>query len=145
MSWVTEADALKYTGETIAPEDLEKASAVITIYAGVTEDQPTASIGARDRLWLAMATAYQAAWMPSKPGLLTQRESHADTSTDGTRVARESDSQIMLAPLAARTLKNLSWMGTRSTLIPSAVPAPRSDFLNEAYDGAAGWKLRSIQ
>lgn len=143
MAWVTAASALLYTGEDLTEDALNIASGVICLYASVTEDMPDDSISARDRRWLGMATAYQAAWM--KPGLLTHRESHSESSADGVRVARRSDSDIMLAPLAARALRNLSWVGTRSVLIPPSVDAaPKGSFINEAGDEYHSWTPRPI-
>lgn len=113
MSWVTPEKALEWTGRELTPETLEAASAIITLYSGRLEEEPADAITAVDRRWLAMATAYQAAWV--KPGLIEHRESHTSTSADGVQTTRESDSQIMLAPLASRCLRNLSWVGTRTT------------------------------
>src|SRR6188474_204700 len=112
MAWTTPAQAQVWTGKTLDQDALEAASAIIAIYAGRVEEEPEEAITKVDRRWLAMATAYQAAWV--KPGLIEHRESHTSTSADGVQTARESDSQIMLAPLASRCLRNLSWVGTRT-------------------------------
>lgn len=139
MSWATAEQALADTGHTVATDVLSQASTVITLYAGVTEDMPTASITTRDRYWLRLATSYQAAWLASKPGYFDQRESHTDMSADNERVSRESEAQLMLAPLAARSLRNLSWIGTRSVRTTPPLPA-RLDFLNEASDVYGQWE-----
>lgn len=141
MSWVTPEKALVYTGKALTTEQLDAASSIITIYAGVTEDQPEESISARDRTWLAMATAYQAAW--TKPGLLEYRESHTSTSADGVQVSRESDSQIMLAPLASRALRNLSWIGNATTSQLPLLP-PKGSILSERADPYHTWKDLNI-
>lgn len=141
MAWVTVEKALEYTGKTVTPEKLAEASGIITSYAGRLEDEPAEAITARDRVWLAMATAYQAAWM--KPGLLEQRESHTSASADGVSTQRESDAQIMLAPLAARCLRNLSWIGNTTT---SQLPqlSPKGSILSERADAYHLWKPVSI-
>jgi hypothetical protein len=137
-SWSTPAQALSWTGEELDQVELDRAGAIVELYAGVTLDQPADSISAVDRRWLAQTEAYQAVWMRGKPGFLTQRESHTDTSADGVRVGRASDSQIMLAPLAARCLKNLSWLGTR-TVNHAGPVRPKGSFLAEEADAAHSW------
>lgn len=144
MSWCTEAQALTWTGKTLTAGDLALASGIIDIYGGVTEDQPDTSITARDARWLAQATAYQAAWMDGKPGLLDQRESHTSTTADGVSVQRSSDSDVMLAPLAARCLRNLSWVGNRSTQTLPGLDRPKGSFTNEAGDEHNSWTPRPI-
>lgn len=144
MSWCTVDQGLGFTGKTMTVEHLTLASNVITLYAGVIPGQPDDSITTRDRYWLAMATAYQAAWMPAKPGYLEHRESHTSQSADGVSVQRESDSQNMLAPLAARTLKNLSWIGTRTTLVGPVLQYPKGSFLHEEGDPLHSWTPRPI-
>lgn len=129
-----------YTGKDLSQGALDAASSIVTLYAGVTEDQPEDSISPRDRVWLEMATAYQAAWQ--KPGLLEQRESHTSTSADRVRVDRESDSQIMLAPLAARAIRSLSWVGNVTTT--SAAFRPGGSLLSESVDPYHAWKPLEI-
>lgn len=141
--WVAPDRAKVYTGKEYTQEELDVASWFLVPYAGVTPDQPEDSILPRDRTWLGMAAAYQAVWMRGKPGLLEHRESHKSTSADGTSVQRTSDSDIMLAPLAARCLRNLSWVGPRSVATVTAerrVPG----FLNEAGDEFHPWTSRPI-
>lgn len=144
MTWSTVAQALTWTGKTLTEEDLAVAGGIIDIHAGVSADMPEDSILPRDRRWLAMAEAYQAAWMAPKPGLLDHRESHTSTSADGVSVQRESPSDVYLAPLAARVLKNLSWIGARTV---QTLPGPgyvKGSFLNEAADELNAWTPRPI-
>lgn len=138
MSWSTIPQALSWTGEELDQADLDRAAGVVELYAGVVQEQPEASISAVDRRWLAQCEAYQAVWMRGKPGLLTHRESHTSTSADGVSVQRQADSQIMLAPLAARCLKNLSWMGTRTNSQGGPVRL-KGSFLSEEADAAHSW------
>jgi hypothetical protein len=137
------SQALTYTGQTLTEPELALASGMITTYSGVTEDQPADSISARDRVWLAMASAYQAVWMKGKPGVLTQRESHTVSSSDGVSVTREADAQVMLAPMASRCLRNLSWLGTRSVRhVPDHLA--RYPFTDERADSLHAWTSRPI-
>jgi hypothetical protein len=144
MSWATPEQALAFTGLEVTQAELDPASAMIDLYAGVSEDQPAPSILDRDRRWLAMACAYQAVWMRSKPGLLEYRESHQDTSADGVRTSRRSDSDIMLAPLAARALRNLSWIGPRDVSYHDVYARQRKGSLNEADDPYDAWTSGKI-
>lgn len=143
-SWCTVGQALGFTSKTLTAEQLTLGSGVITLYAGVTPDQPEDSITTRDRYWLAMATAYQSAWMAARAGYFDQRESHISQSADGVSVQRESGSDVTLAPLAARTLKNLSWMGTTSRLIVPDGVRPKGSFLAEEADAYHSWTPRPI-
>lgn len=136
-TWVTAVAAKVYTGEDLTEEELARASSIIDIYSGMTVDQPEESISPRDRRWLGMATAYQAAWMKGKPGLLTHRESHRASSSDGVHTTREADSQIMLAPLAARTLKNLSWIAGR-TVQHGAYPRAKGSIVDSDHHAWTG-------
>lgn len=143
MAWATVEQALSYTGKSVDLEELAAASGIITIYAGATEDQPEPSITAIDRRWLAMATAFQAVWMRGKPGVLEHRESHTSSSADGVSVQRAADAQIILAPLAARTLKNLSWLGVR-TIQHGVTMLPKGSFLAEEADERHSWTPLAI-
>lgn len=137
MAWVTPEKALTYTGKEMTPEELDLASFVLTPYAGRTEDEPLEAITPRDRTWLGMATAFQALWMRGKSGLLEYRESHTSSSADGVSTQREADSQIMLAPMASRCLRNLSWIGNTSTT--PATSLPKGSFLSEEADARHSW------
>lgn len=143
MAWTTVEKTLEWTGEDVTAEELERASAVVELYSGRVQEEPTEAITPVDRRWLAQATAYQAVWMRGKPGLMTQRESHTSSSADGVAVTREADSQLMLAPLASRCLRNLSWVGTRTTAqLP--VVAPKGSILSERADPYHTWKAVDI-
>ena len=138
-SWATVEQALGFTGLTTTPEALLVASSIVTLYSEADFAQAANTILARDRYWLAMATSYQAVWMPMKPGLLQLRESHTDTSADGVRTSRRSDSDIMLAPLAARALRNLSWIKGRDVSYRNIRQRVKGSFLNEAFDYQDAW------
>jgi hypothetical protein len=144
-SWATVGQALGFTNLVVTETELLMASSVITLYAGVTTDQEENTILPRDRYWLAMATSYQAVWMRSKPGLLEFRESHTDMSADGVRTAREAPSDVMLAPLAARTLRNLSWITGRDVSYQDMRTRRRmAGSLNEADDVYDAWTSGKI-
>lgn len=144
MTWATVADVLAYTGKEVSEEDVTMASGVIDLYAGTDPEQPEDSIAGRDRRWLKMATAYQTPWQMKKPGYFEHRESHESASADSVSRKVRSDSEITLAPLAARALRNLSWIGLRSTRFSQGAGVPKGSFLHEAGDEWHGWTPRPI-
>lgn len=140
MAWATPEQVTAMTGETVEMQDVALASAMIDTVAGTSEDMPEESISARDRGHLRKATIWQAVWIKGKPGLLTHRESHKATSADSVMVTRESRTDIYLAPLADRELRNLSWYSNRSVYQPSARTLPdRINFLSERSDSLHRW------
>lgn len=138
MPWTTVQQVLDLTGETVTLQDVTVASAMIDTKAGTDEEMPLDSISARDRRTLARAAAWQAAWLASKPGLLTQRESTRQTTSAGVSDRRDSDAQILYAPMTLLELRNLSWFGTRTLDRGPTLPAP-VNFLNEESDAYGVW------
>lgn len=141
MPWATLEQVTAMTGVTVTETDVALASAMVDTVAGVSEEMPEASIAPRDRVFLRKATIWQAVWLTGKPGLLTHRESHKSTSADSVSVNRESRTDVYLAPLADRELRNLSWFSTHTQYQPPArrrLPA-HLNFLSEESDDYHGW------
>ena len=137
-TWASVAEIQAITGATVTAEVATLASSIIETYSGAQVDMPDAAISDKDRRHLGRATAWQAVWMAGKPGLTTEREGARSVSADAVRIERNTMAETMLAPLAIRELKSLSWIGTRSIR-----PLPRSsrarewstrNFLNEQSD-----------
>lgn len=140
MTWATQIEVKTQTGMDVTEPTLALASAIISTYTGADEEVPEDAITARDRRLLARATGWQAIWLMSKPGLTTERESNQSTSADGTSIQRGAQSDVMLAPLAAREIKNLSWVGTRTALIPTIQERLGGlNFLSETSDQYGRW------
>jgi hypothetical protein len=136
-SWATIAQVLGFTGQEVTPTDIQMASGLITLYGNANLDLVDA-YRAQDLYWLAAATAYQTVWMkPKGETLLQDRESHASTSADGVQVTREAGSDLMLGPLAARALRNLSWISGGTHMPARGHRAAR--FTNEADDHIGAW------
>jgi hypothetical protein len=143
MSWASADDLLNYLGVTLPDARfLTIANTDITVYANRTESA-SAAISSRDLLALKLATCYQAAWLPSQPDALTRVNVESST-VDGESVRFSSGAQQNLAPLAARALKNLSWKGSRTLVMPDAsVPLGHStaiDFTSESSDESSVWE-----
>jgi hypothetical protein len=136
-SWATVAQVLGFTAQEVTPADIQMASGIITLYGNANMELAD-DYAKQDLYWLAAATAYQTVWMkPKADTLLQDRESHASTSADGVQVARKADSDIMLAPLAARALRNLSWIGGRTDVPPRTRKG--YNFLAEQDDHMNAW------
>lgn len=124
--WATTGDVRSITGETITEDDLADAQNVIELYASrtYTGSSVNSSIRQKDLDWLKKAVAYQAAWMPTQPGYLG-KHSVKEVSQDGAQIVYAGSTQannsalIMLAPLAMRALKNVSWLRSRTIKVKS--------------------------
>jgi len=145
MTWATVADVLTLTGKTVAQLDIAAASDIIDIYANRTE-AASSSMGNRDLHWLNRATIWQAVFYADQPGLTT-RQIVATHKQDGVEVDHAGraftprEYPVVLAPLAARALRNLSWKGSRTLRTPP-IKTPlgsRIDFTMEANDRFARW------
>jgi hypothetical protein len=152
MTWASLAEVSSITGFTgtasaTAPQ-LAAASAVVTIYANVTE-AASAAIGARDLEWLRQATAWQTIWQRDQAGFETKSVA-ASVAADGVRtdytgmqLGTGGEWKHALAPLAARALKNLSWKASRTLRTPRVeVPIGAEavlGFLNDAGDPYSTW------
>jgi hypothetical protein len=140
-TWASAADVLAVTGVTRDDAAVALASSMIETYSGAYVDMPDESISAKDRMHLMRATSWQAAWLtPARyASLVTERETTTSVSADAVRIDRDAPADIVLAPLASRELKNLSWVGTRTTRATPTVPLlddgwATRNFLNEAAD-----------
>lgn len=107
--WASVTDVADLTGATVG--STAEAQAVIETLVGRTADS-IIHISAKDLVWLKRAVAYQAAWMAGQPDLITRTEV-SGSSQDGASAQYRPDAHI-LAPLARRALKRLSWRGNRS-------------------------------
>lgn len=109
MPWATADDVFDLTGENVAAADLTKAQDIIELFAGVTEDASDQGlISGRNLRLLNRAVAYQAAWMPYHPDLYTHMDAETQ-SQDGVSATRAHDNARLLAPLALRFLRRVSW------------------------------------
>lgn len=121
--WASVSDVNVVTGVTVTEAQLAQAQSVIELMTGRTADA-SSLMKARDLHWLKMAVAYEAAWLPDKPDLLTQTDV-TSYNQDGATANLKADAQI-LAPLARRAMKRLSWRGNRSVHTPSSFDRQRA-------------------
>jgi hypothetical protein len=145
LTWATVAEVAAITGKNVSEETVALASSIISTFSGADVEMPTESITNVDRRHLRRATAWQAAWLPTKPGLITERETAQSVTSDTQAIVRESKDDALLAPLAARELKNLSWIGTRSAIVRGPRPIPANmNFLNEESDRYGHWERLNV-
>lgn len=147
--WATTSNVRSITGETVTEDELADAQGVIELYAGRTfaGSKDNESIRVKDVVWLQKAVAYQAVWQRQQPGYKT-RHAIKEVNQDGAQIIYAGSSEpnntalIMLAPLAQRSLKNVSWMRSRTI----KVKAPSWDGDHPSYgdykrnDDHPGWR-----
>lgn len=140
MTWATIADVQTVTGKTVTADQLAQAEAVITVYANRTPTA-SASMGVRDLYWMQQAVCWQSAWQTQQYGY-DQRSNAQSVMQDGLQVERETEHSVTLAPLAARSMKNLSWKANRTLRTPNVrIPTGREgrDFTLESSDQYECW------
>lgn len=120
--WASVSDVSVITGEDVSDQQLAQAQGVIELLVGRT---PEANLlmRAADLRWLMRAVAWQAAWLKAKPDLTSQTDVNS-VSQDGAQADLKPDA-LILAPLARRALKRLSWRGNRSVFTPSTFQRTR--------------------
>jgi hypothetical protein len=126
-AWCTAADVLTYAKATVDDSDVLAAQATIDVHAGrIYADAER--IGARDRYWLKLATAYQAAWLKPQPDAFTRLGVESTGSTNGVTFAEDG---LTLAPNAVTALRRVSWLGSRSLRVRA--PGERRNGVDDNY------------
>lgn len=141
MAWgVLPADVLATTGASATTAQVASADAVVSIYIN-RQSTASASVSARDLATIRAAIVWQTPWQAAQPDFLT-RSQFESLSQDGLSVQSSAQWAKVLAPLAARSLRNLSWKGSRTQRTPN-VDVPRgmgADFLLETSDWTSRWE-----
>jgi hypothetical protein len=141
MAWgVLPADVLATTGASATTAQIATADAVISIYVN-RQSTASASMSTRDLGWIRSAIQWQTIWQAGQPGFTT-RNQFDSLDQDGLSVQSSAEWAKVLAPLAARSLKNLSWKGSRTQRTPNVdVPTGMgADFLLESSDWRSHWE-----
>lgn len=117
-AWASAQDVINATGVTVTEQQLAQAQASIEVFSNrIYPDY--VKMRTRDLYWLGRAVAYQAAWIVGQFGL--------ETRLDATQIQQDQVSStltgdgLVLAPMAARALRKVSWMRSRTVHIRSAV------------------------
>ena len=139
-TWATINETLGYTRISVEQEDLDSAQFMIELFADVTYNQTAdasgaALIGAKNFRLLKMATAYQAAWITQHPDLFTHTDINS-INQDGIFYVHQHENSYLLAPMARRALKRLSWNRTKNIRVrPSRNRIVRKQYIQEATSG----------
>jgi len=140
MTWATIADCTAVTGTTPTAETLALAQSMVEDYV---DREPSVELTTRDAAALRKAVAYQAAWLPGQPDILSRVKAKS-LSQDGMSVTFDHAADQFLSPFAQRAIKRLSWMGTRSVWTGGPVAAGSLNspeaFLHSGADSEDGWE-----
>lgn len=116
-TWATVQDVADITGETVDANIVQLANFVVETHARRLYELDITRVSTRDALWLKRTVAFQAAWLPGQPDVLT-RLNILEISEAGRSTALDKTA-LELAPLAKRTLNNCSFRRSRSLHVRS--------------------------
>lgn len=138
-AWASVQEVFTATGATVTDQQLAQAQDDIEIFTNrIYTDTPR--IRTRDLYWLGRAVARQAAWIAGQFGL--------ETRLDATQIQQDQVSStltgdgLVLAPMAARALRRVSWMRSRTVHIRSAIEGAGplvGDALSDGSDESMVW------
>lgn len=114
-SWATPSETLAYTRISVSQDNLDAAQFMIELFADVVYEQ-TANLSTKNLRLLKMAVAYQAAWMTEHPDLFTHTDIQS-INQDGIFYVHQHENSYLLAPMARRAIKRLSWMRNKNIRI----------------------------
>jgi hypothetical protein len=138
-AWASVQDVTNATGATVTAAQLAQAQAAIEVFTNrIYAD--TDRIRTRDLHWLGQAVAYQAAWIAGQFGLETRLDA-TQIQQDQVSTTLQGDG-LVLAPMAARALRRVSWMRSRTVHIRSAVEGAGplvGDPLSDGTDDSLVW------
>ena len=136
--WATIADVDEVTGKTVTAKERGIAVRSLEPLIGVIEAVERPDISDRDRYWLKLATCYQAAFVLDNPDLFS-RADVTSASQDGESANFRNVDAHLLAPLARKCIRRLSWRGLTRSKDRSAQRGP-VNILSEEYDDSLAWK-----
>lgn len=123
MVWATVDDVNTLLGVTVDAPTLSKAVRSLEAITGLIESVERPDITDRDLYWLKLAVCYQSAWLLEQPDYLARNDVSA-ASQSGESVTLKADG-LVLAPMARRSIKRLTWRGARS-ILPDRTPDSRT-------------------
>lgn len=136
--WATVAQVAAVTGVTVTQTQRDIAAASLETMSGLIEAVDRPDTTDRDRHFLKLACAYQAAFVRDNPDLFS-RADVTSASADGQSANFRNVDAHVLAPLARKALRRLSWRGL--TMPRDRNPnAGRVNINSEEYDDSLAWK-----
>ena len=115
-TWATVDDVKTYTDFEATEAQVLRAELMIEILSGAEVGD---SLKAKDARKLRAATAYQTPFIVENPDLFTHVDME-DLRQDGVDARASHDNAWLLAPMAHRCLRRLSWRGTRTRQVGQA-------------------------
>lgn len=112
MPITTPAEVETLTGTSVTAGEVALAEAVVEVYAG-RSPLVWEHLSAGDLRTLKLAVAFEAVWLRAHPEALGSMDVESTEQLDQSVTPRGAGA-LTLAPLAARTLRRLSWRGVRS-------------------------------
>lgn len=120
----------RVTGRTVALTDIAAAASSIETLTGLIEAVPRVDIHGNDLYWLGQGVAYQAPWLLAQADFI-ERNNVTDVMQGRDKVTYGPDA-LVLAPMARKCLRRLSWKGMRSVNLDRRLD-PR-DFRDGRYN-----------
>lgn len=137
--WATVEQITEATGKTVDTATRSLAARVIEGVTGLIEEVERTDISGRDRYWLKLAVSFQAAWLIEQPDFL-ERNMVSAASQDGQSATGANPDWLVLAPMARRYLRKLSWRGTRTVSTQGTRPVIANVNDDDYEDAMTGWK-----
>jgi hypothetical protein len=137
-AWANASDVINATGVNVTEQQLAQAQDDIEIASGrIYPDTPR--LRPRDVYWLGKAVGRQAAWIAGQFGLETRLDA-TQTQQDGVSNTLTTDG-LVLAPMAARALKRVSWMRSRTVHVRAPIEGFGlvGNILSEGNDELEPW------
>ncbi len=136
--WATVENVKDVTGAVVSEADVKVAIATLEPLVGLINGVERPGISDRDKHWLRNATCFQAAFVKDNPDLFS-RADVTSASQDGESASFRNVDAHLLAPLARKAIRRLSWRGLtrpgdRSRLRPSL------NVNSEEYDDSLPWR-----
>lgn len=138
MAWATIADVKAVTGLEPTAEQLAMAVFTLETMTGLIEAVDRPDITDRDRHWLKLAACYQTRFVIENPDLFSRLDV-TSAAQDGQSANFRNPDAHLLAPLARKSIRRLSWRA----LTRPGDRAPReaaNNVLSEEYDDSLAWK-----
>lgn len=138
--WATPAQIKTVTGYEPSAEERDRAVATLETMTGLIESVDRPDISDRDRHFLKLMLAYQAAFMADNPDLFS-RADVTSASQDGESANFRNPDSHLLAPLARKAIRKLSWQARRLLIPGGGVPtvSPGRDINSESFDDSLPW------
>ena len=106
-AWADAADVLLWTGMEVTDDVVMRAQDIVELYVNTT--YVAVDISPKNLRHLNRAVAYQAGWMTLNPDMYVSRDVDS-ASVDGSSYTPAHESAHLLAPLARRHIRKISWM-----------------------------------